>query len=289
MNDSNERNGHEVVVHTTSTSSAPVCSVETIPMDLSYYRCDDHTYALLEPQQVCFHKVEHCLNIHVSGLINRITLDDFPMGQYTLSIDGINCATARFNPKEGCCEFNFTGQQSPALQGLIAKQIQSSTDPDSVINRSQYIQGNCRIFYSSIELNTKHTMTLYKRDGPQHLNFYPYDTYTIKLSHPTETIDVSVNNTAGQIMLLLNGQEMGIYGRTGNEMDGQIRIRCHNPQHLFEGNQNKHLPDLINRNTINMSFVDQIDLVVIGCQILSVSANSYNIYYYPSRVRLYAN
>src|SRR5437868_6678302 len=95
----------DVVVEETSTipeffvtSLVSTDFSHTVPLNLTFYKKDENSYAVLER-----HKITSILNLYshlkvtTGGLINKITLLDFPHGQYTLSLNGHNCATAKYN------------------------------------------------------------------------------------------------------------------------------------------------------------------------------------------------
>ena len=116
-----------VVVNPTSTGMNPFRSIVagdvnsaelTLPIEQSFYQHDAHTYAILTSQEVEAN-YQKDIRITSDGIINRISLDDFPIGQYTLSVNGHNCSTAQYDPLSHCFAFDWAEHQSLFMKGMI--------------------------------------------------------------------------------------------------------------------------------------------------------------------------
>ena len=129
-------------------------SNNTVPIDLSYYKKDEEHYALLETsyRDMIVRTTSH-IRIICNGLIDCISLDDFPMGQYTLELNGHNCATAVFNPQKGCNEFDFTGKRSDMLNTMITLCVSENEPNNTTLARGNYVNfgrvDSIRIHYPS--------------------------------------------------------------------------------------------------------------------------------------------
>src|SRR3989338_7792926 len=83
------------------SSLVSIDSKNTMPPELGYYfDSKTNTYMVLESKlekyAVC--TPQTYIDLDNNGLINRIELLDFPAeGQYTLCINGHNCATAKYD------------------------------------------------------------------------------------------------------------------------------------------------------------------------------------------------
>jgi hypothetical protein len=295
-----------IVVEQTSLNpkifvTATVSTVQSnaLPIDLTFYKKNDHNYALLEKHDVMKQLKLDGPHFRIcnSGLINKITLLDFPPGQYILSLCGVNCATARYNKTDHLYEFDLTKDNS-VLNAFKNSSIE--IDEPILHNRYDYLNfdqiDTIRIISpQSLHLETKQTIRLhgfFSHDG--HWNqidedadiyLHPYNTYRLNISHPTESLDIATNKSGGLIILQINGNELCRF-ESQTEMR---RIKFNNPHQLFNGRQSDYLCEEINKNVINMSKINHCVIIALNCQITEIYQNCYNIYNYPDRTKIFAN
>jgi len=266
----------------------------SLPLDMTFYKKDEKNYAILEKHDVMnrFHLDSH-LRITMGGLVNKITLLDFPIGQYTLSLNGQNCATARYNKETNYYEFDLTRENS--MLSILKKCAISGNEP-KLDNRSDYINlyriDNVSIIIPrSVQLNDRQTICLHgffdhveKWVETSHkLTLYPHNTYNLCISQPTESIDIKADRVDGTIILRVAGIELCTFKSNTNLM----RIKFSNPDQLFNGKQNEYLSEEINRNVINMSRIDNVSIVAHDCKITEIYQNCYGIYSYPERSQIF--
>lgn len=294
----------------------PCYSNNTVPIDLSYYKKDEKHYAVLETSYSYTGTISRVpyIKIVCNGLIDRISLDDFPMGQYTLELNDHNCATALFNPQRGCCEFDFTGKRSGMLNTMITLSASEDEPKSTPLARENYVNfgriEHIRIHYPpTLVLKEKLTMSLHGYfpesvqsntyvEDTEKRTVYPHNTYHLILNQPTDSIDILVDQAScedGIVILELNGYEVArstchVYsGAYEYTPDTGVRVKFTNPHRYLMGRQNHYLSDEINQNTLNLSMVDSITLICIGCNPVNIVQSLYNVYHYPSRKLMYTS
>jgi hypothetical protein len=300
-----------------------VYSDKTLPLDQSFCKIDDHTYAQLETQEGRFDTYGNSIRVVSQGMIDRISLDSFPVGQYTLSINGQNCSTARYNTARKCFEFDFSGKRSSLLDAMITVS-QNVKDLPQFPNLEKYL--NCErvdklIIFPSVELpEGEYTISLHgyfpsnihppKFAGPyvektMIKKVYPHSTYNLSLNHPTDCLDIflglSPETTDCTVIMELDGYEALRYDyhelndhtqccvnkqRWGFE---GLRIKFNNPDLYYMGAQNLQLPEEINKHTINLSRVSTISIITINCRLVKCVQSYFMTYRYPSRTAMYCN
>lgn len=251
------------------------------------------------------------IRIDSDGIINKITLDTFPIGQYTLSINGQNCCTAKYNQVNKFLEFDFTEHQS-AIFTLFSDISHDDYEP-STLNRSNYInlrRIDATFIHCNANLlaNESYTLTLHvyfptayitnpsdrTRHPTQHtmtsitLTIYPKSSCKLDLNHPTDSLDITVRprDTTKPCSLILRINGYNVFHCDPIKIDSDLygfRITCREYHQHFRGVQNDFLTETINQNTLNMSRVDSVQLVTINCQLVKCLQNVYIIYEYPSR------
>ena len=174
----------------------------TVSIGMSSYQKDEHTYALLERTVIPFdesHKpvrfVENGLTytkkndkldvldygglvlrkpdnkIHLvsNDLINYIELVDFPYGQYTLSLNGRNVATAKYNKVTKQHVFDFTNPENRSDELNIWIDIAKGSVEPVIQDRECYINFGridtveiiCTNLHSNFKFNDVHRLRLH--------------------------------------------------------------------------------------------------------------------------------
>jgi hypothetical protein len=125
-------------------------------------------------------------------------------------------------------------------------------------------------------------------------------TYSLQINSPTDSIDflgkpntvypsstATVTATANITLSLNNKVYQSIY--VGPSVDKQTyRIKLDNTSGTFaEGPENIYLSSEINTNTINLSKVDNIDIVFDNFDCANINQNVYLAYSYPERKRIF--
>lgn len=294
------------------SKNAPVHSLSTLPIAETMYIHSETDYALLERYDL--HNVitklpPKTIKFYTNVLCKKITLLNFPCGQYMLNLNGENCATARCENVTNSnidYSFDFSQEQSKTLQ----KWINCAIDPTEPIieNREHYLNlsriDGIRINsstpfqdgvpyriklegYSKIE-NMKWETTI----GEKIIEIYP-NSYQMNMNHPTDCIDFSLNKINildnAQMMIRIDGEMYAHY--TFNESNANIRIKCKNlPNKTFQkGAQNWLLSENINQNTINFSRINNVELILVNCTFSSVYQYRYMCYAYPARALRYCS
>jgi hypothetical protein len=267
----------------------------SLPINQTFYQKDKNHYAILENHKQLWSNGLH-LHLSQEGLINKITLIDFPLSQYILQLNGHNSATAIYNSENGHFEFDFTKSMSKTLDDFNS--ITRSSDEPNIKNRQQYVNfdriDQIRIIIpKGLQLNQKHTYSFHGFfkvkdqwiECDKEFVLYPYNTHSLFFNHVTESIDLKVNKNDGTIIVYVNHTELCRFKTTTN----LTRITFANPNQILKGRQNQYLSDEINQKSLNMSRVYKFDVVVLDCQLLDVRQNFYAIYNYPERMRMFDN
>ena len=292
MNINDENNDLKIqstVVEQTSNSSDNFISLtsltnrsNTLPIELTFIH-NENSYAILKKINITENiKPIPFIKLTSTGLIKQILLTDFPIGQYTLSLNGCNCATAKHN------KFDFSGKKSDILIELI-----SVTQPkyDYLLDFDRF--DDKRIIISkNTKLNSKHLIQINERvinndeiiDSIKNITVYPYNTYQLMvIKYPTESIEIRADNNDGTIIIKFDDIEFANFKSSEN----LIRINFCNPDKLYMGTMNSYLNEEINTNTINMGRVSNVTMIVLGCKIIEMYQICYKIYSYPNRTEIF--
>ncbi|MHB1953679.1 MAG: hypothetical protein ACYCOU_07985 [Sulfobacillus sp.] len=310
-----------------AVAETPVVSI-SCAVTSRYYDLPIEDVFYIEPTKDCYAVLERVdatrwlrlrnrieLPGRAKGLVDRIDLCDFPVGQWTLSIAGMNCATAKY--VGGRYVFDLTKEGSSTLQALKEK-----TGSDGVGINMGGIEHVCLNYPKFVELSERlpYEVRLYGRfDGNGTrtcLSYlvYPRSTYELSLLHPTESIVVILERVGQEwdqdkmnpeeiqdsfLLFRLDGADVAradlpmIMPQTHADSGAiTVTFRFHNPHRWYEGEQNLHLPERINRETINFSKVPTAELVLIapalGMKITKVYQKCYSHYRYPDGTLIYA-
>ena len=293
-----------LTVSTELTNTLPIsmsfCQ-KKIDQPLKEFANTTDTYAVLVKDDVTNKLTQNNrINIVSNGLINKISLLDFPIGQYILSINGQNCATAKYDNNNNCYIFDLANNTSNILN--IYKEVAVAANEPKIDNRQDYLNLSRIdvaqiITPSNLKLKNMHTIKLHgyfnKNDITDPLNniwsettqiikIYPDVTYRLNLNHPTESIDIKTDSDIGTIILQIDDTHYSF--SSSSKMQ---RIKFNNPQKLYFGEQNNHLTEEINENVINLSRVNNLLLCLLDCKLAHIYQNYYDIYTYPQRERLF--
>ena len=235
---------------------------------------------------------------------------DFPIGQYILSLNGHNVATAKFNVDTNCYEFDFVKYQSDELKLWIS--FAHHEHEPTIINREKYVNlqrfDSIRIIHTTQQpLNQMHKITLsgyfpehVTIDGQDKLNYtlmsqtinvFPHNTYDVFIGLPTESIDIFTDNVNGKIIAFLNCNEKcskTCYDIVDFDQKhyGSIRLKMHNPTHRYEDKSSAYLSSEINANVINFGSA-YLHLSTVDCKITKIIQHCFVSYHYPDRTRLF--
>ena len=289
------------VVAETIINQPQFCSCEfqeglgtnTVPLEQTFQKIDDTHYVVLEKESFKFDKPHSNIEIVSYGCIDHIYLDGFPHAQYTLQINGHNCATSGFDTERNCYEFDLVTKPSRMLQSMIFcshSTMNGSDDAMPDFLNCLHVDRLEVIYPKGTPLSYKHKITLHGyfngKLGYETIEVYPRNTFNLNLNNPTDFIQLRFSQFSPSyfIRLLINGIP---HLETHVERDEQCRIKFHNPDMILMGIQNNVLPDTINRETLNLSRVDHLQLVVIGTPGLKVDQFYYMAYRYPSRTQMW--
>jgi hypothetical protein len=262
---------------------------------------DKHvTYAVIQSQDHNFVLQKH-INISRSALVDRITLDTCPIGQYTIFVGAtsMNCATARINPELNCNEFNFVEQQSNAFKTY--NQLRARTYEGKIPKHETflYLQDRVEIHYPQDLLsNGPYQITMYGyfdlcSETPNYTSkkviIYPKSTYSVDLRGPTDSIDILVDKIDPTLPITMNVRFYPIditchplaFGATYG-----IRIKFRDPLQELPELENDYLSDIINKNTLNMSRLNYTLISFDNGFPIKCMQHAYVVYNYPSRLPL---
>lgn len=324
------------------------CS-NTVPCGMSFYQANDTTYALLEPLLVPFndkgssyvgldgltygkrdynyedyfliHNVsllkpmtshKKRMNLLISGLVDRIELNDFPYGQYTLSINGHCVATAKYNKCTRKHIFDFTDENNRSQELDVCINVFKYPNEPSLSDRQNYLNfdrvDTTEILYST-ELNDIHHITFHGHmifndsyvEKSKEIIVSPY-TYILRPFSIIESIDVKTRGN-GQLIVKIDEDDVGLFQINSPK----IRIKFNNPHKVYNqipmlqydgisaphvelinqswGRFNHFLSEEININTVNLCS-KAVSFIPLGCTIDHVVLHRYVLYRYPERVPL---
>lgn len=265
----------------------------SIPIESTFIKFDESTYSILEKKCILNDLSQHKHIIVPSiGIINGINLIDFPVGQYTLSLNGLNLATAKYDFITKKYFFNIASSESESMN--IFKSVAIDKDEPNLISRNEYlnlyrvdtiyiiIPKNVKLPKTcTIEMNGYFKEEYVWKNKLATINVYPHDTYNLNISKVTESIDITSDH-CGSIMIIIDDMKYTI--KIGNT---PIRISFDNTEKTYIGEQNKFLPLEINNRTINFSRVNSISFVTLDCKITKLYQNYYESYSYPERNQIF--
>lgn len=265
------------------------------------------SYAVLESRDV----TKMCnnasgLQFMCDGLINRLNLIDFPISQYTLSFNGQNVSTATINSSGLSFDIAKNLKRTNSMMEILGAVLYSKDEPN-ISNRNEYFNMS-RL--DRIKINTCNNLTFELNEKLQIeaigyfyengnwsdlkskiINVYPNpkNNMTLNLNHPTDSLDLHVKGR-GTITFFINGEEYKqITIDKTNEFFPFHRIKLNDPDLIYIGKQNEHLSDEINKNTLNLSRIDGVTLVVIECEVTRIHQHFFNIYSYPERIQMFSH
>lgn len=254
----------------TSNKMLSVTSIENnIPMELTYYKSqiDKNIYSILEKKDVINEliKIKKVVLFLPLKNILCISLSDFPIGQYTLSVNGINIISSVNNV------FHFT---------KISQKWKDAIFLGVFGNISEI----CISHSNSIKLNTLHKINVQLNlIGNKTFDIYPYNTWELCCNHVTESFDIKTDVPFGTILVRFHGETIHEIITTNETM--RINLKGHNGH---DDKQYSHLPSNIKEMTVNLSCMFQnIQLVVLNCKIISIYQNKYSTYSYPERTNIF--
>lgn len=274
----------------------------SVPIESTFIKHDETTYSILNKKCILNDLV---LNKHITipsiGIVNGINLIDFPIGQYTLNINGLNLATAKYDTMHTTTlisdklsniskkhSFNIASSESDLMN--IFKNVAIGDNEPTILNRSEYLNLHridlMRIIVPkniilpekcTIELNGYFEENHIWKNSLSQIDIYPYDTYNLNLNKITESIDITAN-CRGTVIIIINDIK---YTIPIGPMPTRISFNNTNKMHF--GIQNKFLPESINSHTINFSGINLIQFIVLDCKIIELYQNYYETYSYPER------
>lgn len=260
----------------------------TLPIEQSFCKINDDMYAQLERRHQPMMKLDNSFIIAPKGIIDHISLDTFPMGQYTLSINDNTVSTAYYNPARECSEFDLNGNISSMLNTLM-----------KTYQNRKYL--DCRdkkilIFYPWTIPEGIYTFSMHgyfpESFGSDKMvekiiqkKIYPHRMYRPLLNQLTESLDIyiKIKSEHPSIILEIDGYEVIKYEKQCSPTFNGIRVQFKNPDHICEDVRNSHLPEIINQNTINTSCISSIIISTVNCEVMQCASTSFMIYHYPSR------
>jgi hypothetical protein len=293
---------HEVVVAETSSSCPANAFLSNIPLplELTFYSGDSQHYAILVSDEAKLitnhHEKPTKLRLQLWDFVTQIRLLDFPMGQYTLQVNGVNVATASMNDE--IMMFDFKEKRSRMLETFIAVVV--APQEPQIVDRENYLNFNridSTILHlpKNVHLKTHHQIEIvgyFKssidqtwKQGSRVIDLYPESTYKLVMAHPTDSLTIETDNLKGQILVRINGQNAGLYEMalqspsSPSSYCGRIwcKIKFCDPMQISQTSENAHLNSEINANTLNFTMIHSCELIAFNCQIKSITQHYYQI------------
>lgn len=264
LNSNDNQSASDIVEQSSSSLEVYVDNSTDLFVDDMIYFSTETSFAILENTSSInnsfFNEKHPYIYLNSSGIVNKIILEDFPLGyQYLLSINGTNVDKANF--LNGKYIFDFTkSKKSQALE--IFSEITKGDEP-TIENRSNYIN-----FYrcdqikinipKGLRLDNHHiTVCGYFKDNNKWLEqIRYYKLYTngvikLGLNHPTNSIILHTKEKLQKpisFYLTINEEQYGEF-----EIQSSCVLKFKNPDNLFNGKQNDFLNNSQNKSSINLS------------------------------------
>lgn len=256
------------------------------------------------------------INISSVCSCNKITLIDFPLAPYILSLNGNNIMTSKNNI------FNIDDNKTDLAKDLINAgysynlNIFKGTKPPIDFYECKYINleryDSCRINYpSSVKLDKyeyhisisgyyyENNSWIYKEEI---INVYPNNTYNLGISYVTESIDFMfapcnyIMNTIDEqeVIFLIDGLVYEkITGETLKKNNFIYRLKTDRSKckTLYPniGTIDTYFNDYIIENTIQFSRVASFKIILKNIKITNVTQHYYMVFRYPSRIPIFAS
>lgn len=284
-------------------SSSETCTLNI--QDFNYIH-NEHTYAYLynnynyESKDGELQPMNH-ISIDTFGIVDKIVMNGFPMGQYTLSINGHNSATSKYNIVDKCNEFDFTSHKSNMFEAM-SECCREDNEPviehrENYLNFSRcdsikihcpkniIIPQSCEIilrgfFPRELPHNNKNSDNY--QYGFHKQTYRPHDTFKCVLNHPTHSIKIFAK-TGTEIVITINGVMLSKH----IAVNGNVMVYFVNPLNVYSGVQNEMLSKRINDNTVNMSRIDNIRIIAPNNDTIRVHQCFYVICNYLDGIRKY--
>ena len=211
-------------------------------------------------------KISKKYKICGTGLIKKITLIDFPTGQYFLRANGWNIATASYDNDQYV--FNI---DNPKKSKQMSQTIKLSMKNDNIDDNDYLNIGNLDNFeiLATVPLTEKKIIKLeglfYKKINDIEQLVHDKIDYEIYPKEQSLTIYNPVKELLFfhkcykeyKLSIRLNGYLYGPY----NSSNGIIRIGFEGFDKIINGSQNDFLSDEHNKTTLNCSIIDYIGVV----------------------------
>ena len=285
-----------------------ICKTEntTIPLEHTFYSKNSDSYGILENiryQSGCCKHVENLENrSHIkisrqSGIISKIILDDFPVAECTLVINGHDSGLSTII--NGIQQFDFS-TPPPILSIWLDMSKRNRDLPNTEefnLNKENFlnlsaIDSLAIMIPAGVKLNKKHTIKLcgyfLDKNGQWYqdestYDYYYYDTYRIHMNNPTDSLTFLTNNNAGELVIRLNGEDCYKY----EIKDKKFRIKFNDLMLKHQGLANEYLSEYINKNTLNFSKINIMEIIMFDNTIENIFQHYYEIHNFPEREQIY--
>ena len=230
----------------------------------------------LETKDICCDLSDGLKMVGATGIISDIWMTDFdPKLQYSLNCNGLQLTNSKYNKKLDCQVISFYSL-SEANQRFL--EIATSEDEPEIpkYRRNRYLnldRIDSVLIYPSGDAIKKRTLKpiqhltlvgFFKNDGrweegSRSYPIYPYGTYRLNISHPTEFLDVHVRS-GQRLQLWLD--EFKYKDLSLQDKVGPVRILFDRPDFNWacRGQQDLDLPQSL--QTLNCSRLSQLYIVL---------------------------
>lgn len=246
-------------------------------IDINYYDNED-TYSLLETHDVTgICSKSRNINLVIKSQFKKITIHDFPDFHCSLFINGTSVATIN----DGIIDI---GKYFNKSSSILYNYMKRTNSKHGYLDGSQIdnMQLSVPKMFAFPE-NSHYRVIIDTDEGEETHKIYPENTYCLNLSNITDSIDVQVQGTKGEAILYIDDKIVG----SQNTDFGIVRFKLRNLEDDYLGFQNRYLSEEINNNTINLSKVKSVRLVLLHCTLKSVKQNMFSTYKKHTRQKLF--
>lgn len=229
-----------------------------------------------------------------TGIVNKIILLDFPvLDKCELQLNGCDVSIGKYKDDTQTYEFDFSMKLSDDFNLYETKISEPIIENDDTYINLDKVYCCVISLISQTVLNFKHHIRYcgYFVQNNEWINgfydetIYPYDTLKLPINHPTDSLDIKTDNDKGFIILRIHGHEYGTF-KSSTDF---IRLKFKDEELVTIGAQNKFLPKEINKQSINCSRIDSLEITTLNCNIMELHQNCYVIFYRSNNAAVFKN
>ena len=238
-------------------------------------------YTKLETKEHNFNQskhvsIPHNIKITAFGYMDKIILNDFPVGKYLLYVNNREICESSLDNESGLQIFNFKDTNNNVINDMMSNQNKIFCS-EMEMNKYLHLNGY-NVFIKceqKIILNKKHSIQLcgypYYNKGSIEFNLYPYNTHQLLLCMPTENLFIEGTSQL-EYIFRINGK----WAISGSQQYSKIKFRS--LVSFFNNKQNDYMSKSMIENSINFSKIQNIELIILNGGINKINQGYYNSY-----------